>query len=404
MRLKISLLSIWVVSTLVLSLTILPAWASQTKSWTFMVYLDADNNLEEFGIEDMNEMEAVGSTIDVNIVVQIDRIRGYYRTKPDWTGARRYYVELGSSILIEDLGELNMGDPSTLIDFMEWTVDNYPADKYCLVMWDHGSGYLGLCWDDTDGDHLSIAELRSALYAVQASKGLTVDVITFDACVMGMLEVVYEIRSLAQIVVASEESVSGQGAPYDTILEDLTADPSMGGASLGQTWVQRYGEYYSDVAHLDNIATMAAIDTSVIDDLAYAVDQLASSFIDALPPGNLSYIIWRLTIGRCRRTVEEYGEYLGERRDFNTVDLCHFANISMENIPDSEVQDKAAMVMSCVDSAVIAEWHGRLRSDSHGISIFFPQRKGQYAAYDYPDIEFSLLFTWDEFLETYLRI
>jgi len=369
-----------------------------------MVYLDADNNLEEFGIEDMNEMEVVGSTIDVNIVVQIDRIRGYYRTKPDWTGARRYYVELGSSILIEDMGELNMGDPSTLIDFMEWTVDNYPADKYCLVMWDHGSGYLGLCWDDTDGDHLSIAELRSALYAVQASKGLTVDVITFDACVMGMLEVVYDIRSLAQIVVASEESVSGQGAPYDTILEDLTTDPSMGGASLGQTWVQRYGEYYSDVAHLDPIATMAAIDTSVIDGLAYAVDQLASSFIDALPPGNLSYIIWRLTIGSCRRTVEEYGEYLGERRDFNTVDLCHFANISMENIPDSEVQDKAAMVMSCVDSAVIAEWHGRFRSDSHGISIFFPQRKGQYAAYDYPDIEFSLLFTWDDFLETYLRI
>ena len=47
---------------------------NNTAEWTVMVYLDADNNLESAGIDDINEMEIVGSTSEVNIVVQVDRI------------------------------------------------------------------------------------------------------------------------------------------------------------------------------------------------------------------------------------------------------------------------------------------------------------------------------------------
>ena len=43
-------------------------------NWTVMVYLAAGNDLETVGIQDINEMEMVGSTKEVNIVVQIDRI------------------------------------------------------------------------------------------------------------------------------------------------------------------------------------------------------------------------------------------------------------------------------------------------------------------------------------------
>ena len=88
------------------------------KQWTFLVYLVGDNNLEGAGIDDLNEMEQVGSSDQVNIIVQFDRIAGYDSTNGDWTSTRRYYATQDSlpstisSLLLEDLGELNMGRPS----------------------------------------------------------------------------------------------------------------------------------------------------------------------------------------------------------------------------------------------------------------------------------------------------
>ena len=129
----------------------------ETAEWTVMVYLDADNNLESVGIDDINEMEMVGSTSEVNIVVQVDRIpysvlassnQGYADdiSNGNWTTTRRYYVTqdfnpiLINSPLKIDLGELNMGDPQTLVDFASWAAINYPAKKYLLVIWNHGGG------------------------------------------------------------------------------------------------------------------------------------------------------------------------------------------------------------------------------------------------------------------------
>jgi len=373
------------------------------KTWTFMVYLDADNNVEEYGIWDFNEMEVVGSTTYVNVVVQIDRIPDYHQTTPDWTGTRRYYVTqdtnpsvIGSD-LIEDLGELNMGDPETLVSFMEWVIDNYPAERYCLVLWDHGYGYGGLCRDDTDEDHLTLNELYLALYTVKSEKGVFVDVVAFNACLMGMIEVVYEIRDCTPVVVASEEVMPaygelGSATPYDTILEELISNPAMDGATLAQIWVQEYS-----YVQKWNKATVSAISTSNVRYLAQAVDDLALALIDALPQA------YRQIRG-CRRAAEEYGGYVGERLDFNSIDIYHFAYLVKENVADPDVKDKAVSVMANVDTTALAEWHGSRHSYSHGISVFFPQRPSQYGAYGYPETIFSLNLNWDEFLETYLGI
>jgi hypothetical protein len=110
------------------------------KEWTFMVYLDADNDLETSGIVDFYEMASVGSTADINIVVQFDRIDGYSESDGDWTDCRRFYITLGMAPTAENalssLGEVNMGDPQSLIDFVNWTIMEYPAERYILVLWD----------------------------------------------------------------------------------------------------------------------------------------------------------------------------------------------------------------------------------------------------------------------------
>ncbi len=120
---------------------------SQSAKWTLLIYLDGDNDLEDAGIEDMNEMEVVGSGDSVNILVQFDRIDGEDNTNGDWTDTRRFRItqdsdmDIISSSPVQMLGELNMGHPQTLTDFINWGVTNYPAQHYMLVLWNHGGGW-----------------------------------------------------------------------------------------------------------------------------------------------------------------------------------------------------------------------------------------------------------------------
>ncbi|GAH31165.1 unnamed protein product, partial [marine sediment metagenome] len=220
--------------------------------WTVMIYLDADNNLEMAGINDINEMEMVGSTTDVNVVVQVDRIpysvlaannEGHLddSSNSNWTNTRRYYITQDfdpytiNSDLKSDLGELNMGNPSTLIDFATWAVTEYPAEKYLLVIWNHGGGFRSpasttkdIAWDDTSGgDKITMSELEYALSAISIQMGKNVDIVGMDACLMAMTEVAYQIKDYADILVTSEESEPNDGWPYDTILGQLVSYPTM---------------------------------------------------------------------------------------------------------------------------------------------------------------------------------
>lgn len=113
--------------------------------WTIMVYLNADNNLERFGIQDFREMAKIGSDDKVNVVVQFDRTPEETNECGDWTQALRFRVEKGmeptTANAIEDLGEVDMGDKNVLAAFVEWAKLRYQAKRYMLIIWNHGQGW-----------------------------------------------------------------------------------------------------------------------------------------------------------------------------------------------------------------------------------------------------------------------
>ena len=78
-----------------------------------------------------------------------------------------------------------MGNPNTLKSFIQWGVATYPADHYLLDIWDHGGGLDGVCWDDTSGTNMTVSQVQQAI----AGASTHIDVIGFDACLMGMEEV-----------------------------------------------------------------------------------------------------------------------------------------------------------------------------------------------------------------------
>jgi len=374
---------------------------NNTAEWTVMVYLDADNNLESAGIDDINEMEIVGSTTEVNVVVQVDRIpysvlaannQGYADdvSNSNWTTTRRYYITQNfdpvqiNSQLKSDLGELNMGDPQTLVDFTNWAVTNYPAKKYLLVIWNHGGGFRSLklakdiAWDDTSGgDKITMPELEYALSTINTQMGKKIDIVGMDACFMAMTEVAYQIKDYADILVTSEESEPFDGWPYDTILGELVGNPLM---SSGQFAVNIVDEYIFSYPY--GHVTQSAIDLSYMGTLTDQLSDLALTIMnDNLTP-KYNYL-------NAANSSQYYG-------DIDFIDLYDFCNQLLVYSNSPGVKNIALSIQQTLNYAVIKSgYSGGSVSGSKGLSIYFP-----YIAYHYyyNYTNFSQDTFWDEML------
>lgn len=356
--------------------------------WTFLVYMDADNDLEQFGTLNMNQMETVGSTERVAFAVQFDRIPGGDTSNGDWTGALRFVVQPDNnpsritSPVLQNLGEVDMADPASLRDFLTWGVVNFPAERTALVLWNHGSGWRqragrGVIFDDTSGTFMDMLDLEAGLTA--PTVGL--DLIAFDASLMGMLEVAYQIRGRAPLINASEESPPGTGYPYDTIASRLVANPAMTPEELGRVIVAEHILRYPNQP-----VTQSLLVTAALPEFAAKVDAFALALLDALPAHHAQ-------IEQARQATQAYK--LPYYRD-----LFDFAAKVRERVPDPAVQAAAAAVMQGLTNGgpVIADRHQGLEvAGSHGLSIYLPG-PGQLSA-GYANLAFTRDFpNWSRFI------
>ncbi len=373
--------------------------------WTVMIYLDADNNLESAGINDINEMEMVGSSSDVNIVVQVDRIpysvlaannEGHLddSSNSNWTNTRRYYITQDfdphqiSSDLKSKLGELNMGDSQTLIDFASWAITEYPAKKYLLVIWNHGGGFRSpayttrdIAWDDTSGgDKITMPEIEYALSAISAQMGKNIDIVGMDACLMAMTEVAYQIKDYADILVASEGSEPFDGWPYDTILGELVGNPLISSEQLAVDIVDKYIFSYP----YGNV-TQSAIDLSYMDTLTSQLSNLALAIISDSSTSKSKYVLASVS-----------SQYYGDPDFIDLYDFCSKVLIYSYNV---QVKSIALSIQQTLVSSVVinSNYNGWSVSGSKGLSIYFPW----YYAYNsnkYNSTNFAQDTFWDEML------
>jgi len=388
--------------------------------WTFLVYLDGDNNLEGAGIDDVNEMEMVGSTPEVNIVVQFDRIDGYDTSNGDWDDTRRGIITKDSTSLIvsnlTSIGEKNMGDPQTLAEFVAWGISAFPANHYFLVLWNHGDGWYthvnqlqaalalvnerisqegpsphlqqeaftlskkvfeatkAVCWDDTDGgDSLTMRECREALEEINNQ----IDIIGFDACLMAMLEVAHEIKDVADIMVASEHLEPDDGWPYDLFLAELISAPSMSPTSLSRKVVSSYGYSYGGEE------TQSAILLSKISALSSTIDTLASTLLSETTD-------WE-TIQEARSAASSL--YEPDYRDLQGFLDGLIASVDNEPSRNAAIQTRAALTDAVIEN------HSGPNEGANGLSIQLGDLgEGFPYGYDESNLLFAMATQWDEFL------
>lgn len=373
-----------------------PAWNFRTgggtppsgESWTIMVYIAGDNNLEPFAISDLNEMESVNLPGSVNVATLVDRAPGFSTASGNWTDTRQGTIAFdGTNPTVTSLssastsiGERNSGDGQTLTDFIDWAARTNPADRYMLVIWDHGAGTLGSAWDDSsNGDNLSLREMREA---VEASTVDRFDIIGFDACLMAVVEQASEIAGIADVLVASEELEPGDGWAYDRWLDALRRDPDLSAEALAREMVRTYGEEYAGQSDI----TLSATRLSAMGTLETRLDTFVTRAL-AASSGDVT----------AMRTAADRAVALPSDQSFDFADLGDFMAEVAAGVSDGALRNAANGVVTALNQAVFAT-SGTV-SGATGLGIYLPfgsepvdrnYRAGEFAFLDRVD--------WDDFL------
>jgi hypothetical protein len=368
--------------------------------WNIMLYLDGDNNLEPYAIQDFMEASSVLLTTDTRVLIEMDRIGGYSIEYGNWSICHRFVLEPGmtpvESNAVLDWGdgqggrEVNMADPATLSQFVNWGITNYPAKHFAVILWNHGEGWRNLekqalkavCYDETSKDYLYTSEIGTAFQ----NAGMNPDIIGIDACLLGMIEVAYEIRNEGDIFIASEANIPVDGWPYDTIFEDMVTTPGMNPNELAKAIVSRYGESYN----MDR--TLSATKLNQMDTVAAAVTDLAASLMDI---NNQWHCVAEA------RNISSYYDTWGEYRD-----LSGFAQALISCTSDESIRQKAQNLKDALDAAIIA-LHFPTHLPSYGLSTYFvnPTKSTSIDAnYNCSKIQYACDTAWDEFLQAFLTV
>ncbi|MBX7172445.1 MAG: hypothetical protein K1X72_15870 [Pyrinomonadaceae bacterium] len=399
-----------------LVLALIPNLAGKTfaqnppAEWTLMFYMDSDNNLEAAQMQDLEEMMAVGSSENVNIIVLVDRSNqsseedGYTARAvgglPNWTTAKLVRVEKGRLRELSDWGEVNMGDPNNLKKFLQTVPAQFPAKHYGLVFGDHGAGWIGIVSDESaNGDSLDTNELPAVF---KETSGLTgkLDLIGFDACMMANFEAAKSIAPFGKTMVGSEELEPGNGWNYTPLMASLVQNPQMDSVALGKRVVDTYRDFYlgANEGNRDKTVTLAVIDLEKIPALETAVSNLGIYNQSFMKSGGRA--TW-LQTAQVRSRAEEYGVHNGEHEYL--YDLLDYAeNLKREKV-DAQTLQAADAVIAAVKSAVLYKINGAAHPHSNGLSIYFPP-DAKKANGDYRATPFSVNGKWLPFLADYMGV
>ena len=401
--------------------------ATSGESWLVMLYQDADDMiLEEDIFFDFNEAELVGSSERVHIVSQIDRYASpdSFAGDGDWSSAKRYYLtqdqdlEHINATLLADLGEINMGDPETLIDFVSWSVETYPADRYALILSDHGAGWAG-GWSDPDPDYqfFSMNDLDYALGQSLAQAQIDkFDLIGYDACLMSQLDVYTVSAPYARFAVASEETEPATGWAYTAFLQDLVADPKMDGRQLAVSIVDSYLEQDQRIINDSARARLTQGNTEItaqdILDLLLPTATLSAVDLAYIPEVNQAlneYARYMTTVDQtrvaaARSYATSFTSPFGKDTEPSFIDLINFSHILEYELGDSVNSDPGNSLRNALSKAVVKNKIGDQIAGAQGISIYFPNASmytdeyGGYQVYTIANNRFMNDTLWDEFL------
>ncbi|MFT4566209.1 MAG: hypothetical protein ACI9FN_001163 [Saprospiraceae bacterium] len=332
----------------------------QSDSWTVMVYIvgsDLQTN-HNAGTADITEMLAAGNGDHVNVVVCTGGSKA-----EGWQTVQ--YTNLNDPSRTQDLGQLDMAEPATLGNFVLQSMYDNPADKYALILWNHGSGIGGYGNDELSKNSFTIPELAETLEGIYQQTNIKYEVLGFDACLMATLEVASSVSKYANYMVASEELEAASGWNYTPILQALISGYATDGYELGQVIADGFLQQCKSYGFSGN--TLSVVDLEAVNDVVVALEELV---LDPM----LDNYEGLSAMAKSRSQAEAYGkEAKNPTASYDGVDLLDFArNIRKQK---NELSEEANEVIKAVRRAVVYNVHDETKPNASGLSIFFPYDK-----------------------------
>ncbi len=368
--------------------------ARDVGDWTVLVYMTA-SDLTEAAFDDVNELEVAAASLpgSVKLALLWDQ-SSKFPTYPTGGGTQPAWGTTGRALIIGDtdptriattfeiLPEQNTGDPATLQNFLHWAKTVAPARNYALIMWDHGSGLGGFNFDNADlqqtPDNLTTREFADVL----RQSDPRIQLVAFDACLMGTAEVGYSIRNLTDVLVASQEVVAAAGYDYTTVFEPLYVHPeSVSAEELGTALVRSFEQQYGNTSSTSD--TLSAMRTGGYDALAAALNVLVTA-TDSATSSDLTL----LRVARNSATHYAYS-YLRDLGSF-------LARVQDEPLLSAGIRQAATGVLGTLAGMVVAQTADE--RNSSGASIFLPRDGRDVSSYTVEYAAFDAATHWSRFL------
>ena len=382
-----------------------------------MIFIAGDNNLDTFGSADVEEMMAVQNTGDeLTILVQQDHSKDARDS-----GTLRYVIRNGQKEAIEHIGETNTGDSNTLTEFLKWGMENHEAQRNIAVLWNHGGGtrdelFTGyennktnatmrsITVNPTLGNQPSIfseelrikriaklmeqyeikqgkptrsigsAEAKSILFDDDAKDFLDnlelkqvfvdldkkLDIIGFDACLMNMMEVAYQLRDHSEVIVGSEELEPEKGWDYTALVNFLVDNPNSSNEEIGKSIVESFVASYSSETELK--VTLSALRTKSFEHVACLMNNFAHTILRK--ESNIR--------GHFLAIVDEAQTFDYQNNEQIYRDLKHFVTLTKESYPDDEeITNVSDALLDGINKLVVANLTNNFEN-ANGVSVYLP--------------------------------
>lgn len=383
------------------------------KEWTIIVYLDADNNLEEELLEDLYEMEK-GVHDQVNIVALVDRSKSYSQAAGNWTGAKLFFVQKNNSnseklpdrfasLEISDMGEIDMSDPANIAGLLNAAIRNAPARHYEFMVSNHGGGWKNLLNDDDGGNgnpgkyFMTIQEFAKA---VKTATGLLprgkFDIIHFDLCLMGQLDVLMEMYQLTDYVLASPPIELGMGLDYSTVLKYYNSEnsPRDIALKLAQNYVNNVQAMSSKVS-----ATMSVYDVSKMPVVVSCLQQLASNLISIVPK-SYSELSKSMVYATSYESISNNIKAM--EKGVWSVSLPDWLRKLQMEVPGVQY-DLISNVQSALNQLIVGKYSTSSGKSMEGVGIYLPIRR-EFLDKNYNTTSFANLSNFGSFLEALYQV
>jgi tetratricopeptide (TPR) repeat protein len=371
--------------------------------YTFMVYIvGSDLEAKSYAAtQNIRQMENVGSNSKVNVIIETGGGSAQTMINDkrfiDFTKVQRHKILHNNIQTLADLGQQNMGDSKTLSDFIMWGMSNFPAKKYAIVLWDHGSGINGFGGDlQFNNDKLTLDEISQAFLDSNNNKNNNkkFELIGFDSCLMASIEVANSIKTFGNYMVSSQEIEPQWGWSYSSILRSLTEYPNEDGSLLGKTiadsFLKKSQSLSASQGYNVQEVTISVVNLTKIQGFVKDLDTLANYLINQIT-NSTSVISLTKSVG----SSEGYGKTF--KGNSGLVDIYDLSSNIKQRFPQSS--NLVDAVQKSLKNIVVYKVNGDATPNANGLSIYMPIKQNEFTS----SIKYTLP-NWQKIVDLQYRL